>query len=69
MKKLSENEEKRAQREGDEMIEHLGDIAFAEIELWPGYRIVDAVNDALKELQVKNKSGFSEEEDRLQPDL
>ena len=35
-----------------EMIERLGDIVFAEKELWPGYRIIDAVRDAIKELQI-----------------
>ena len=48
-------EEERAQREGDEMVEHLGDIVFAETELWPGYRIIDAINDALRELQIEEK--------------
>ena len=49
MKKSAE--EKRALKEGTEMIEHLGDVAFAEIELWPGYRMIDAIGDAIKELQ------------------
>jgi hypothetical protein len=49
--KPTPEEEKRAFEEGDDMIEMLAMHEFAEQEVMPGYRMIDAIGDALKEAQ------------------